>query len=400
MRRTSLGCRPVPFATRAPRPRPSRYAHVLVETIAAQFNISGTFAGAEPIGGGHIHDTFVVRHSVSAGLAPGGSPERHILQRINAGIFRDPTSLMDNIGRICGHLQSELENARVLDADRRCLRVMATRSGSPIWLDEHGAYWRCFRFQERTRSVDAVESPAQAYQAARAFADFVRLLEGLAAPPLAETIPHFHDLPHRYATLQAAVGADSHGRARSLGREIEHTAAAYESLSAELSVSGHSELPERIVHNDCKINNVLLDEQTGEAMCVIDLDTVMTGTVLSDFGELVRTTACRSPEDETRTETMAIESDLLEAIALGYRVGAQSLLTPAELEVLPLAGSVMAFENGARFLTDHLEGDVYFKIQRPNQNLDRFRAQLRLVELLNRERGFLRGALQRADRRA
>jgi Ser/Thr protein kinase RdoA (MazF antagonist) len=378
----------------------NRYAPVLVETIAAQFDISGTFVGAEPIGSGHIHDTFVARHEHSATPSPRGLPERHIFQRINTDVFRDPVSLMDNISRVCAHLRSTLESGHVDDANRRCMQVIATRSGSPIWRDEHGAHWRCFRFQERTRSVDAVESPEQAYQAARAFAQFVRRLEGLPGPPLAETIPHFHDLPYRYATLQAAVRADVIGRARALGLEIEQTDAVYESLTAELSQSGFSELPARIVHNDCKINNVLLDEQSGEGMCVIDLDTVMTGSVVSDFGQLVRTSACRSPEDETRTETMTIEPDLLRALAFGYCEGAQSLLTPAEHEVLPLAGSAMALEDGVRFLTDHLQGDVYYKIQRPNHNLDRFRAQLRLVELLNRERGFLRDALRRAQSKA
>ncbi|MGE4607911.1 MAG: aminoglycoside phosphotransferase family protein [Myxococcota bacterium] len=367
-----------------------------MENIAAQFDIPGIFAGAEPIGAGHIHDTFVARHTISTQPAEGRPPERHIFQRINTDVFGDPSSLMDNIGRVCGHLQSQLASARVPDADRRCMQVIATRSGPSIWLDEQGACWRCFRFQEGTRSVDAVESPAQAYQAARAFAEFIRRLEGLAAPPLADTIPYFHDLEHRYATFQAAIRTDSHARARSLSREFEHAAATYESLTAELSLSGFADLPTRIVHNDCKINNVLLDAQTGEGMCVIDLDTVMTGTVVSDFGELVRTAACRSPEDEIRTEAMAIEPDLLEAIARGYCEGTQSLLTPVEREVLPIAGSVMALENATRFLTDHLEGDVYFKIQRPNHNLDRFRVQLRLVELLNRQRSFLRGALQRA----
>lgn len=361
-----------------------------METIAAQFDIAGTFASAEPIGAGHIHDTFV---AVSIGPSPNRIAERHIFQRINTQVFADPIVLMDNIGRVCGHLQSKLATDRVPDANRRCMQVIATRSGASTWLDEQGAYWRCFRFQEGTRSIDAVESPAQAYQAARAFGEFIRRLEGLPAPPLAETIPYFHDRDRRHAALQAAVLADSHGRAVSLGREIERTTAAFDSLTAELSLSGFDELPTRTVHNDCKINNVLLDERTGEGMCVIDLDTVMAGTVVADFGQLVRTSVCRSPEDEIRTETMAIDRDLLQAVAHGFCAGTESLLTRAEHEVLPVAGSVMALEDATRFLTDYLEGDVYFKTQRPGHNLDRFRAQLRLVELLNRERDFLRDAL-------
>lgn len=377
------------WSTAWPRQQTARYARLLVERIAAQFDISGTFAGAEPLGRGHIHDTFVVHHTVSKT----GRVERHILQRINTDVFGDPDSLMDNIGRVCAHLRDELAKARVPDADRRCMQVVETRSGSAIWLDDRGGWWRCFRFQEGMHNVDAVEDRAQAYQAARAFAQFVCRLENLAPPPLAETIPHFHDLEHRYANFQAAMRADPLGRVASLGAEIEQAAVAYESLTGELSRSGFDELPQRIVHNDCKINNVLLDARTGEGMCVIDLDTVMIGTVVSDFGELVRTSACRSPEDEVRIESMAIDSDLLRAVARGYVECAGTLLTPAEREVLPLAGSAMALENGTRFLTDHLDGDVYFKIQRPNQNLDRFRAQLRLVELLNDQRDVLRTTL-------
>jgi len=379
----------------------NRYARGLVEAVAAQFDIPGKFAGAEPIRGGHIHDTFVTRHETMGRRSGTRTIERQLFQRVNTDVFRDPDVLMDNIGRVCRHLRHVLERSGVSDPDRRCLRIVPTRSGLPLWRDEQGQPWRCFRFQEEMRSVDEVEQPQQAYQAARAFGEFVRRLDGLPDPPLAETIPHFHDLEHRYQNLRAAVRADPHGRAVRVGPEIELAVSRYEAVAARLARCGASELPTRIVHNDCKINNVLLDARSGEGLCVIDLDTVMAGTILSDFGELVRTTASRSPEDEIRTETMVVDPELLRAVALGFCEGAGSLLTPLELDVMPLAGSLMALENGIRFLTDHLLGDTYFKIRRPGHNLDRFRAQLQLVELLDRQRALLRDALpQRGPSRA
>ena len=362
-----------------------------VKETAAQFEIPGRFAEAASYGGGHIHDTYLLRFEDSARSA------RYILQRINTRVFRDPVALMDNLSRICSNQRRELERERATDPERRHLRLVATTEGRTHWVDPEGGHWRCFHFQEGTQSLDRVETEHQAHETARAFACFAARLTRFEGPRLAVTIPDFHNLEHRYAALEAAVRGDSHGRAKSVGFEIDRAAGGYEALHGSLREVGAESLPIRIVHNDCKINNVLLDAETGEGLCAIDLDTVMDGTVLADFGELLRTSACRSAEDEVGLNEMAIELDLVRGVARGYLSGMGAILTPQEYNALPLAGPVMAFENAIRFLTDHLSGDVYFRIHREAQNRDRARAQLRRAGLLNAERDAIRRIIESAQ---
>ena len=362
-----------------------------MKEAAAQFEIPGHFAEAASYGRGHIHDTYLLRFEDSARSA------RYILQRINTRVFRDPAALMDNLSRICSSQRRELERERANDPERRHLRLVATTEGRTHWIDPEGGHWRCFHFQEGTRSFDRVETEHQAHETARAFGCFAARLTRFEGPRLAITIPDFHNLEHRYAALEVAVRRDSHGRAKSVEVEIERAAGWYETLQESLREVGAESLPIRIVHNDCKINNILLDAETGEGLCAIDLDTVMDGTVLADFGELVRTSSCRSAEDEAGLEKMAIELDFVRGVARGYLSGMGAILTPQELNALPLAGSLMAFENAIRFLTDHLSGDVYFRIHREAQNLDRTRAQLRRVELLDAERDAIRKIIESAQ---
>jgi Ser/Thr protein kinase RdoA (MazF antagonist) len=362
-----------------------------VKESAAQFEIPGHFAEAASYGRGHIHDTYLLRFEDSARSA------RYILQRINTRVFRDPAALMDNLSRICSSQRRELERERANDPERRHLRLVATTEGRTHWIDPEGGHWRCFHFQEGTRSLDRVETEHQAHETARAFGCFAARLAHFEGPRLAITIPDFHNLEHRYAALEVAVRRDSHGRAESVEVEIERAADWYETLQESLCEVGAESLPIRIVHNDCKINNILLDAETGEGLCAIDLDTVMDGTVVADFGELVRTSSCRSAEDEAGLEKMAIELDFVRGVARGYLSGMGAILTPQELNALPLAGSMMAFENAVRFLTDHLSGDVYFRTHREAQNLDRTRAQLRRVELLDAERDAIRKIIESAQ---
>ena len=362
-----------------------------VKETAAQFEIPGRFAEAAPHGGGHIHDTYLLRFEDSARSA------RYILQRINTRVFRDPVALMDNLSRICGNQRRELERERANDPERRHLRLVATTDNRTHWVDPEGGHWRCFHFQEGTRSLVRVETEHQAHETARAFGCFAARLTRFEGPRLAVTIPDFHNLEHRYAALEAAVRRDSHGRAKSVEIEIDRAGGGYEALRGSLREVGAERLPIRIVHNDCKINNILLDAETGEGLCAIDLDTVMDGTVLADFGELLRTSSCRSAEDEVGLNEMAIELDLVRGVARGYLSGMGAILTPQECNALPLAGSVMAFENAVRFLTDHLSGDVYFRTDRKAQNLDRARAQLRRFELLDAERDAIRKIIESAQ---
>jgi Ser/Thr protein kinase RdoA (MazF antagonist) len=362
-----------------------------VEEVTAHFEIPGKLAEATAYGSGHIHDTYLLRFEDSAQSA------RYILQRINTQVFRDPAALMHNVARICAHLRQSLERERVRDPERRHLRLVETKDGLTHWVDADAGHWRCFHFQEGTRSLDQVETEYQAHETARAFGSFTARLADLEGPPLRVTIPDFHDLEIRYAALEAAIRSDAHGRAKSLTAEIDRAAEWHERLTGALRAQAAEDLPIRIVHNDCKINNVLLDAETGEGLCAIDLDTAMGGTVLADFGELMRTSSSRAAEDAAGVAEMAIELDLVRGVARGYLTDMAARLTPRECNALPLAGPLMAFENAVRFLTDHLSGDVYFRIQREAHNRDRARAQLRRVELLEAKRDAIRKIIESAQ---
>jgi Ser/Thr protein kinase RdoA (MazF antagonist) len=347
-----------------------------MRSLGGRFRIEGEFLGARAHGSGHIHDTFVAEYVVD------GAPSRFVLQRLNTRIFRDPVALCNNTVRISDHLSRKLAARGVPDRERRCLAVIPARDDRPFCVDEEGRYWRAFRFIEGTRTCDTVEDPAQANRAARRFGEFAADLVDLPEPPLAVTIPDFHDLGQRFAQLQEAVRADSHGRATTVAAEIASASRWYDDLERALAETAFSALPRRAVHNDCKLNNVLFDAETGDGLCVIDLDTVMEGTVLCDFGELVRSGTCRSPEDERDLASMVFDLELFSALTAGYLAGTADFLTEAEREILPLAGPDLTLENAIRFLADHLSGDVYFRIHREGHNLDRARAQLRLVELM------------------
>ena len=268
------------------------------------------------------------------------------------------------------------------DLERRVLTLVPARDGALLWTAPDGSVWRTFLLIEGTVTRETIAGPAQAFQAARAFADFAGLLSDLPAPPLGVPIQGFHDLGRRLADFEAAVASDPAGRVRAARPEIEATRAAYSELRRLLDAADPGSAPRRVMHHDCKLNNLLLDAETGEALCVIDLDTAMEGSVLSDFGELVRTATSRSPEDETRLETIEFDLQLFEALAKGYAVGAADWLGEAEGRLLPLAGPTLALMNAIRFLTDFLAGDVYFRVHREAQNLDRHRAQLRLATLM------------------
>jgi Phosphotransferase enzyme family len=259
-------------------------------------------------------------------------------------------------------------------------------TGHALHRTTEGRWWRAFPFIEGTHAVDTPESPHQAERAARAFGGFVADLADLEPSVLTETIPRFHDLRSRCAALEDAEHSDPVGRAREVSAELAAASRAAELLLAAPEIAPDA-LPRRVVHNDCKLNNLLFDDRSGEAMCVVDLDTVMPGTVVFDFGELARTGACPVPEDERQLDRVRLDPELFRGLASGFVAGARGLLMAAEIRALALAAPLMALENGVRFLTDHLEGDRYFKIARPGHNLDRARAQLRLATtMLDAER--------------
>jgi Ser/Thr protein kinase RdoA (MazF antagonist) len=352
---------------------------------AKEFAVEGTLESVAPYGSGHINDSYC------AVFEQGGRRERFLLQKINTHVFHDPAALMENIERVTTHLAGKgLGNP---ERSRRVLTLVRARDGRVWQMDEDSNFWRMYRFIEGARSYDAVESAAQAYEAARAFGEFQRMLADLPAPRLHETIPGFHNTTKRLVALKQAVEMDSLGRADGAEHEIEF-ALQRESVTRLLVDAA---LPERVTHNDTKINNVLLDEQTGKGVCVIDLEIVMPGLAPFDFGDMVRTMSCRAAEDERNLSLVRMEMEMFEALARGYLSVAGGFLTDAEKGNLVEAGRVITLEQGIRFLTDYLEGDMYFKVHRVGQNLDRARTQFRLVESLEEQTAAMERVLEGAE---
>jgi len=343
-----------------------------VRSVIRRFQVPGEYLNAAPYGSGHINDTYCVT------IDQGGARVRYILQRINHNIFKNPVALMENIHRVTTHIGAKVAN--LPDFSRRTLTVIATREGQPFHRDEQGNHWRTYVFIEKARTFDAVESPAQAFAAARAFGEFQKLVADLPAPRLNETIPDFHHTPKRFAALEKAIAADVANRAAVARPEIEF-ALKHKSLASVLLEAG---LPERVTHNDTKFNNVMLDDATGEGICVIDLDTVMPGLALYDFGDMVRTTTSPAKEDERDLSKVTMQFKMFESLSRGYLETAD-FLTPAEKRLLPFSGKLITFEIGIRFLTDFLAGDTYFKVHRDGHNLDRCRTQFKLVESIEQQ---------------
>jgi hypothetical protein len=339
-----------------------------VRAVAGHFQILGDFISAEPYGSGHINDTYCVVFD------QGGSIVRYIFQRINHNIFKQPGALMENIARVTSHLAAKIEDDS--ERFRRVLTLIASRDGKPYYCDHSGNHWRVYIFIEKARTYDAVESTTQAFQAAQAFGKFQKLLADLPAPRLHDTIPDFHHTPKRFAALEKAIAADVVNRALSAKPEIEF-ALRQQPITGVLLAAN---LPERVTHNDTKFNNVMLDDATGRGICVIDLDTVMPGLALYDFGDMVRTTTSPVKEDELDLTKVTMQFPMFEALLRGYLASAAEFLTAAERKFLPFSGKLISFEIGLRFLADYLAGDTYFKVHRERHNLDRCRTQFKLVE--------------------
>lgn len=335
--------------------------------VARQFAIDGTFTSAEPYGSGHINDSYRVT------MNDPGATAHAIVQRINHHIFRNPPALMENIERVTAHLAAKVKASP--DRARRVLSLISTRDGQVWHCDPDGNYWRAYRFIEGARTYDAIESAGQAYEAAKAFGGFQRMLADMPAPRLHDTIPDFHYTPGRFAALEKAIADDAAGRVKESVPEIEFALA----RKAMTSVLVEAHLPERVTHNDTKLNNVMLDDATGEGICVIDLDTVMPGLVHYDFGDMVRTSTSPAAEDERDLDQVTMQFPMFEAVARGYLASAGGFLTQEEKQYLAFAGKLITFEIAIRFLADHLNGDTYFKVHRDGHNLDRARAQFRLV---------------------
>lgn len=344
-----------------------------IRDVGSHFQIEGSFVSAQPYGTGHINDTYAALYRQE------GAETRVIHQRINHAIFADPPSLMKNIERVTRHIRETMAADGESDLPRKVLTLIPTREGTPYHRDGNGNYWRTYRFIEGARTYDVIETPRHAYETAKAFGRFQRMLIGIPGPRLTETIPDFHHGPKRFERLMKAIREDPFKRAEDARAEIDFAARHEQIVHALPDLQKRGEIPERITHNDTKINNVMLDDSTGEGICVIDLDTVMPGLALYDFGDMVRTATSPAKEDERDLSKVFMRMDLFEALARGYWASAGGFLNEAERQRLSFSGKLITLLIGIRFLTDYLEGDTYFKIHREGHNLDRCRTQFKLI---------------------
>ena len=354
-----------------------------LRAIASRFQIYGDFRDAAPHGTGHINDTYATVFNQS------GSPVRYILQRINHHVFKDPPAVMQNISRVTAHVRRKLEEAGVAEVSRRVLTLVLTLDGQTWTQDAAENYWRCYLFIEHARTYDQIETVPHAFQAARAFGAFQTHLADLPAPRLLETIPEFHHTRRRFDNLRAAIQADACNRTAGVKREIQFCLEREAMVDVLLDLQARGQLPERVTHNDGKLNNVMLDDATGEGICVIDLDTVMPGLALYDFGDFCRTGTGRAIEDERDLSKVEMRLDFFEALVRGYLDSAGKVLNGTEKDHLAFSAGLITFETGLRFLTDHLQGDRYFKTHRENHNVDRARVQFKMVESFERNESAL-----------
>ena len=349
-------------------------AEAYLSEVLEAFDFGAVVVGAVRFGQGHINDTFVVHTQPENECC-----RRFILQRMSSAAFKRPDQLMENIIGVTEYLGREVEKTGG-SREREAMRVIRPRSGEPYYTDSDGGAWRVYPFVEDTVCYQSAETPELFAASGRAFGRFQRLLQGFPAQTLHETIPHFHDTEDRLAKLKAAVAADKLGRAAECRAEIDFMMAREKDCSAALQALRDGILPLRVTHNDTKLNNVLMDKTTGEGICIIDLDTVMPGLSINDFGDSIRFGANHSAEDETDLSKVNLDVDLFEAYTQAFLEGAGGTLTEKEIEYLPWGAKLMTLECGMRFLTDYLEGDVYFHISRERQNLDRCRTQCKLVQ--------------------
>ena len=348
-------------------------AEQFLQDALAAFDFGGEVVGAVRYGSGHINDTFCVHTQPSEGPC-----RRFILQRISAAAFHHPDQVMANIASVTAFLRRAIAEAGG-DPNRETMTVLPTREGRSFYTDSEGGAWRVYPFIENTVCLQAAETPKLFAASARTFGRFQRMLKDYPADTLYETIPRFHDTEDRLAKLKAAVEADVMGRVKDVQPELDFVRKREADCSVALQALREGRLPLRVTHNDTKLNNVLIDRDSGEGICVIDLDTVMPGLSINDFGDSIRFGANHSAEDERDLSKVNFDLSLYEVYTQGFLEGAGGALTPAELDYLPWGAKLMTLECGIRFLTDYLEGDHYFRIHREGQNLDRCRTQFKLV---------------------
>jgi Ser/Thr protein kinase RdoA (MazF antagonist) len=360
-----------------------------IKDIISNFMCRGDFTEAESYGCGHINDTFAAYFRKSE-----CESHRYILQRINHKVFKNPEQLMENISGITNHLKSKIIQVGG-DPVRETLSIVPTIDNNTYFKSAEGDYWRVYIFIENASTYQIVESPRHFYNAGKAFGRFQKLLEDFPTEKLHETILDFHNTSKRFGAFLEALERDEAGRVKYVREEIDFVLKRKDDTSVVVDLLKNRKLPLRVTHNDTKFNNVMIDDFTGESICVIDLDTVMPGSSLYDYGDSIRSGTNSAAEDEKDLSKVWMEMELYEQFTKGFLESVGKSLTPLELEMLPFAGKLMTFECGIRFLTDHLNGDVYFKTHREGHNLDRTRTQFKLVRDMEEKDGQMKKVVEK-----
>ncbi len=339
-----------------------------IANAVKKFKLCGFVRGFIPYGNGHINDTFKVVCNDE-----NNNDVAYILQAVNSNVFKEPKKVMENIERVTTYLR------KFAKEDREVLSLIPTVDGKVYYEDENGYFWRMYNFIGDSVCIDRIESDEDFYQSAVAFGNFQRMLSDFPADTLHETIPNFHNTPKRYKDFLAAVNEDKCGRAAGVSKEIEFVKSRESFYSILLDANKAGNLPLRVSHNDTKSNNVMLDAKTHKPLCVVDLDTIMPGFSVTDFGDSIRFGASTAAEDEKDLSKVRLDLHLFEVYAKGFLEGSGGQLTNEEIMYLPEGSKMMTIECGMRFLADYLSGDTYFKTDYPEHNLDRCRTQFKLV---------------------
>lgn len=343
-------------------------------SIVQQFQLPGQFLSIAPIEKGHINDTYILVFQQGQ-----EKTRRYIMQRINQFVFKKPEQVMGNIELITAHLRKKILAAGG-DPERETLNPVSTLDGSTYYRDEEGEVWRIYLYIEGASAYEVATSQELIYRTAWAFGNFQQLLSDFPAVLLHETIPDFHNTPWRYEMFLDACERNPHGRADEARAEIEFLKQRKADTSLLIDQWKQGLIPLRVTHNDTKLNNVMIDDVTGEAICILDLDTVMPGLALYDFGDAVRTAAALISEDDPAWQRAGISLENFTSLVSGYLDAARGFLTDAEISALAFSGRLITLEQALRFLTDYLNGDVYYKVHRSGHNLDRARTQIRMVQ--------------------
>jgi hypothetical protein len=348
-----------------------------LKEIFDYFVTDSTFLKGEPYGSGHIHDTFRIETHEK-------DKDDFILQRLNNKIFKNIPELQRNIERVTIHLSNKLRQIPGSDIKRECLCLIRAHDGKSWIIDKDGNYWRMYIFISNHRSYNIVDSPDKAFEGGKAIGRFQAMLSDMPGGPLFETIPSFHNIEKRLQTFNLKIRENPAGRVETVDSEIKEVLQRAEEMKIILRLGNEGKIPLRITHNDTKFNNILLDERD-KALCVIDLDTVMPGYVHYDFGDAIRTAANTAPEDETDLTKIRMDINLFKAYSEGYLSETGDTLNEVEKEFLAFAPRLITYTIAVRFLTDFIDGDNYFKIHHEHHNLQRARAQLKLVKSMEEQ---------------